>query len=561
MRMRGSLSEVSGRRRRRRGAALVLVLIFGVAAMTLITTLLSLTDASARSEGARHTDKRLHFVARYGLAMAVNEVNRNRVSGPYDPTGNGPGWILVGPDGAPGWPVTTSDGRLLGRFRTMISLDPADSQRKVLSVVAVDGAFPASWSEAQALVQLDRLRMVTAEMEFSTGSIVFDRNALSLRGPVTAGGFQGLYTELDNNGVPRNANQVKIKGNNVPAINFTDAAAHADFTAGTYTTNSGQTKYKIDLWGEISGLDPVSQTQVTGATQAERAATTTNSERGLLNQETLTEVAQGLDNRVAAILGPNDADDSDGEGVKITGGSQTLGNGTYYAENLTVSNGETLTGSGTLVITGQVNVNGKLNWDGEIIVANSANARLNIGGEVNVGTGGTASGILAIQGIGPNGGTMGVTVQSGGKLAVGTAAKPGALTILGNANTASPLVFNSGASGADVKGVFTILGNELTMDFGTGGKIDVAGSLAVVSPSDATKGVNIKMRGGTHMVLNYTAANFDGAIKQLGKFFDLSNGNTPLYVIGYIEDPARRLPLLQQHAGADTSLTYDMSAL
>ncbi len=552
MRMRETLVETSGRRGRRRGAALVLVLIFGVAGMTLVTTLLSLTDASARSEGARHTDKRLHFVARYGLAMAVNEVNRNRVSGPYDPTGNGPGWILVGPDGAPGWPVTTSDGRLLGRFRTMISLDPADSQRKVLSVVAVDGAFPASWSEAQALVQLDRLRMVTAEMEFSTGSIVFDRNALSLRGPVTAGGFKGLYTELDNNGVPVNANQVKIKGNNVPAVNFTDAAAHADFTSGTYTTNSGQTKFKINLWGEVSGLDPVSQTQVTGATQAERAATTTNSERGVLNQETLSEVAQGLDARAAAIVAT---------GTKITSGNQTLAGGTYYADSLTIGNSDTLTGSGTLVVNGTVNVVGTINWDGEIIIANAANARMNVKGTVNVGTGGTAHGILAIQGMGNNGGSMGVTVQSGGKVKVGTLAKPGALTILGDANTSSPLVFESGANGAEVNGVFTILGNELTMDFGTGGKIDVQGSLAVVSPTDATKGVNIKMRGGTHMVLNYTAANFDGAIKQLGKFFDLSNGNTPLYVIGYIEDPARRLPLLQQHAGADTSLTYDMSAL
>ncbi|MBX3470684.1 MAG: hypothetical protein KF878_27770 [Planctomycetes bacterium] len=535
------MRELRQGRRDRRGAALVLVLIFAVAALTVVTTMLSLTSASAKAEAERHRDKTLHFVARYGLAMAVNEVNRNRTSGPYDPTGNGAGWILVGPDGQPGWPVFTSGDpadpdptrrpRLLGRFKTMIKTpDPLDPQRKVLSVVAVERGFPASGSnvtdlQAREQIGSGRLRVVTAEVEFSRGRVTFDRNALSMRGPVTAGGTKGFYV---NGG---SANQVYIRGNQVPAVNISDLGAYTGFIDPT----------QISKWGAVTGLDPITNTAA-----LTRPQTVTNNEVGLLNQETLTEIAQGIDARAAQIVA---------SGTNLTATSGNVGNGTYWANNLNLTG--SLTGSGTLVVNGPINVpNGTtLNWTGEIIVANAANAKVKVKGTMNV------DGIMAIQGIGTNGASIGVHSESGGRINVGTAAKPGAFTILGDANTTSPLTFDSGSNGAYVQGIFSVMGNDLKLDFGPGGKIDIQGSMAMVAPSDATKGVEVMFRPGQHANLNYVEGNFDAAVTRLGQFFTVGDGNSPLTVLGYRELPTRHVPLFLMHANANDAPTkiYDMN--
>ena len=85
-----------GRASRRRGAALVLVMIFGVAALMMITTSLALTHQSTKAQGEVERQKNLHAVLKAGIAAAINEVNRNEYQkafglGTYDPQGDGAG--------------------------------------------------------------------------------------------------------------------------------------------------------------------------------------------------------------------------------------------------------------------------------------------------------------------------------------------------------------------------------------------------------------------------------------------------------------------------------------
>lgn len=507
------------RRGRRRGAALVIVMIFAVGALMVTTTLLSLCDAGAKVEGSRHRDKTLHFVARHGLATAVNELNRRRTDGASytDPTGNGFGCILVDPtDGQRGFAVYSSDDpatrRLLGRFTTMVD---TSSGRKVLSVVAVDGAFPADMTSAQQLLDRGRLRFTTAEVEILSARLEFDRNAISVRGNAMAGGKNGIHGA---------SNQVYIYGNNVPAVNISDAAAHAEFLE------------TVDGWGELAGLDPE-----TNAAATSRPKTVTNVESGLLRQETLERIAQGIDDRVANVL-------STGSPVVAT--NTALGDGTYYIDTpLVIGSGEVLRGSGTLVINEGVTITGKLEWTGDVIIANTDDAMVKVKGDFNV------NGVLAVQGMG-DATRMGVTVQSGGSINVGTASTPGAFTLLGSASTQSPIVFENGADGAFVHGIMSIMGNDLNMAFDTGAKMNIQGSLAFVTPEDAAVGLDVRFRNGAHMTVNYTDSKFDGGLTRLGQFYDPTQSILPVTASTWVEDPARRSTLLQQHIEADTGQSY-----
>lgn len=508
---------------RRRGAALVLVMIFGVGALMLVSTLLALSGASAKVEGSRQRDTALHFVARHGLASSITEINRRRSGLPRadgtaytDPTGNGFGCILIDPvDAQAGYAVYTNEGgdrRLLGRFKTMIdsSVTP-----KILSVVAVDGPFPADMAAAQALIDQGRLRYVTAEVEIVTGRLQFDRNAISVRGDAMAGGKDGIHGA---------SNQVKIYGNNVPAVNVSNTDAHAAFLS------------TINGWGAFEGLDPD-----TNAAATTRPRTLTNDDSGLLSQETLEKIAQGMNDRVAGVMA---------SGAAITSASGTLARGDYYIDsNLVIANGATLTGSGTLVINKGVQITGNLNWTGDVIVANSTDAMVNVKGNLNV------DGVLAVQGMGAAT-SMGVTVQSGGSVNVGTPSNPGAFTMLGGTNTRSPILFENGAEGATVHGIMSIMGNDLAMLFDTGAKMNIQGSLAFVTPEDSTTGLDIEFRNGAHMTVNYTDAKFDGALTRLGAFYDPNQSILPVSVTTYVESAGRRLTLLTSHVNADPTGQY-----
>lgn len=510
--------------RGRRGAALVIVLIFAVGALMLVSTMLALSGASAKVEGSRQRDTAVHFVARHGLASAITEINRKRSGLPKadgtaygDPTGNGFGCILVDPwDGGAGYAVYTNEGankRLLGRFKTKIdsSVTP-----KVLSVVAVDGAFPTDMTAAQALLDRGRLRFVAAEVQIVTGRLQFDRNAISIRGNAMAGGRDGIHGA---------SNQVKIYGNNVPAVNISDATAHAAFSAD------------IGGWGVFSGLDPLTNTIMddssSGAQQLiDRRKTLTNDEAGLLSQETLDKIAEGIDTRVASIMAT---------GTEVTATTGTLTNGTYFINsNLDIPNSGTLKGSGTLVINKGMTITGTLDWTGEVIVANSDDAMVNVKGDLIV------DGVLAVQGMG-DATSMGVYIRSGGGVTVGTTANPGAFTLLGSANTQSPIHFDNGSKGAFVNGIMSIMGNDLSMRFDTGAKMDIQGSLAFVTPEDSSAGLDVEFRNGAHMTVNYSDAKFDGALTRLGQFYDPTQSILPVSVTTYVESAGRRTLLLTDH--------------
>lgn len=520
-------------RRRRRGAALVLVLIFAVGALMLVSTMLALSNASAKVEGARQRDTALHFVARAGIASALTEINRDRSGLPNgdntayaDPTGNGFGCILVDPvDGGAGYAVYTNEGasrRLLGRFKTKVDKTVTP---KVLSVVAVDGPFPADTTAAATAFDEGRLRYITAEVQIVVGKLQFDRNAISVRGDALAGGRNGIHGA---------SNQVHIYGNDVPAVNISDEDAHDAFESN------------ISGWGTFSGWDPDSNTEWedggSGPTQiAGRKTTLTNEEAGLLSQETLDKIADGIDARVAEVIAT---------GTKITTSTGTFGSPsdnpprTFYIDDvLDIPNSGNLTGYGTLVINKGLTVTGDLNWTGNVIVANSDNALVYVKGTVNV------DGILAVQGMG-DAVSMGIYVK--GKVNVGTPTSPGAFTLLGSANTQAPIQFDNGSQGAEVYGIMSIMGNDLNMDFDTGAKLDVTGSLAFVTPEDSTTGLDVEFRNGAQMTVSYTAANFDGALSRLGAFYDPTQSILPVSCTTYVEDAARRETLLNDHINTTT---------
>lgn len=540
------MRELRQGRRDRRGAALVLVMIFGVAAMALVTTMLSLSSASAKAEGSRHRDKTLYTIARYGLATGVSEVNRSR-EGSADLTGNGPGCILVGPDGLRGWPVRDSAGRLLGRFTTKIRTEAVGNgqTRRIMEVVVAEGEFPATWAEAQTRLADGTLRVVAAELEISVVGIAFDRNALSIRGPATQNGGQGFKYGTNPGG-----RQVEIIGNGVPAVNISDETAYKAFVGqradGTFDDNV------ITRWRAFSGWDPTTNTATTGATAAGRRSTVTNDQEGLLNSETLTEIAQGINQRVADLI-------ADPSSQQITNTNQTLAKGTYYVNStLDIPSGSTLKGEGTLVLNSGMTIKGTLDWKGDVIIPNKNGAvvHVNNGGNFRV------DGLLAIQGMG-TANNMGVQLDQGARLSVGTDTNPGAFTILGDADTQNPIRFESGSGsngGVHVKGIMSVMGDALTMTFDSGAGINVQGSLVLVTPDDPNaKGASVVFNGAAHGNFVYAPTNFDGAVQKLGEFFDVNGDSAPIRITSYVEDPLRRLTLLQEHVESSTSGSYGMN--
>jgi hypothetical protein len=270
------------------------VLIFSVAALTLVLTLLSLTSSSAKVKGEQQRDKALLEVARYGFASAVAEINMDRQYSTGDLSGNGLGCTLVYTDASGvktrGYPVYDADGRLLGRYTTMVDTKTVDgASKKIISVVAIRGDYPADWATAQAQLAAGRLQYVCAEAEIKPGSLEYDRNALSIRGNAMAGGTHGIHGK---------SNQVYIRGapdgivaNAVPAVNISDKSAYDEFVKND----------NIKGWGEVTGLNPTTGT-ITPDTNSERPNTVTNTEAGLLNQDTLDKIADGIDTRVTQVI-------------------------------------------------------------------------------------------------------------------------------------------------------------------------------------------------------------------------------------------------------------------
>lgn len=513
--MREHLTSRSGRRGRRRGAALVIVMIFGVGALMLVSTLLSLTNSTVTSEYDRHRVKQMPMVVKAGIAAALNEINRDRLDGPYDPDNDGPGALVSDPAGTSGnqdgIPVTTPDGILLGRFRSHVETDYGGvSGRNVLVVVAVWPSFtaPAGWTNEE---YLNRRRLACAEVEIQRGRPPFPANALSLTGPTSVGG----------------GNQFEISGNpkikmsdpsiSVPAVNITDATTHADFQSDVIgSLNAG------DL---IQGADS-DNPGVSGSNMD----TVTNEEAGLLKETTLDQIANGIDARVTAALA--------GLGTTSTAITQAmvdaqsvLPNGTYVVNNDLDFKNETLTGSGTLIITEEIVLQsgGKIVWDGEVIVADDNDAEV----EVQSGADIVVDGIFAILNrtdqndtrvaVGPGGGTIDVT---------------GAFVFLSDVSAASSggnvgLSLNAGAR-IFVDGIFALMGEGINLNVDNGTELEVTGSTVITVPEGATQGLN-QFRMKDKVTLTFDNPNFNSALDDLGEFFDPSGQLLPVSMPSYWE--------------------------
>lgn len=475
----------------RRGSALIFVLIISIWALVLIGTLSSLTSSSATSERTWRDANTMQGAVAWGIATAVNEINRHRLEGaPYvDPTAYGWGAMVRDPaTGEMGVPVRDASGRVLARVRTVVR---TEGTTRILNVVAAWPTFEAP-----------RV-LAGAEVELARGRPPFDRNALSIRGDADAGGARGV------NG---RSNQVDIVDPNllVPAVNISDPSSYAAFLA------------ELSGFGTVRGAHAVTGPGTPGT----GADTTTQLESGILNQVTLERIAQGIDGRVddarlnGVHLGANDVKDG-----------ATLATGTYYLDQAaTVGNGATLRGSGTLVITRPLGVVGRLEWTGDIIIANEQNAYLNVDGHAAV------DGILCVQGWG-DASALGIDVRKGGRLIVGQPGDAGALALIGNQSTAL-LTYESGAR-LVVNGIMGVMGTQLEMDFSTGSELQVDGSLALVTPRDAPIGLDATFRPGCHMDIAFDTLAFDRAVDALGALWDPTGEILPVDTPACWEPPPR----------------------
>lgn len=479
----------------RRAAALVIVLIFSVGAIVLVVGLLSAATDSYTSAHEVHGLKALHAVARAGIAAAVNEINRDRAEGTFDPGGDGVGAITVGPDGRPGVAVSASDGRLLGRYRTTIRQDGA---RVVLVVVAVHPSFE------------DPRAVVAAEGEVLRGPVPFGANALSFDGETSAGGGAGLQVT----GNPKVT--ITDPSLSVPAINASDPAWLQELIRELLPTST------------VIGGDPDNP----GAA-ASGQATVTNLPAGTISQYMLGELLTRLRGYVDTTA-PGATPITTPDTVRDT----TLPQGTYVIDG-PLKLGKVLRGSGTLFVRDTVDIQngGRLDWRGEVIVAGDAAALLHVesGGRLSVGP----AGVLAVEAADPSSG-LGLQLDGGGRLDVS-----GAVVALTGA--AEDVRLEPGSRVA-VTGVFALLGQDLELAFAQGSGFSVTGSVAFVVPPGATTGVDvITMRSGTEVTLTFSRADFVAALDALGEFFDPTGRILPVQVPSYWERGARTV-LAEQEA-------------
>lgn len=492
-------------RRDEEGSALVLVLIFAIGVLVLVSTLLSLATQGVRDERARRDLKALQTVVSTALADAVFEINADRLTGPFDPAGDGAGALTVDSDGGDGVRVVAPSGRSLGRYRTTIRPDAAG--RWILTAVAVSPDFGAPRQRAAA-----RAILLPAPPPF-----LGDRNALSIIGPnrdlnLSMGGGSRL-TITD----PSLA---------VAAVNVTDPEVRESFLAAT----GGAT---------ILGADPENP----GA-GAEGAGTVTNDPAGIVSEEAVDRILGGVQAFVAANLAGatplSDAAASAGatvtataDGVSIDAGGSAatlvLPPGTYSASAVDVTTGVTVQGSGTLIVTGDLDLlNGaRLDWTGQIIVIGSSDAELQVagGGRLDV------AGLLVV--VSAPGAEATFVADSGSRVGV-----DGALLSLGAGDEGQTELGLDSGSEVDVDGILLLLGNEAEFESMPSGALTVDGSMVVAAPVDSEDGeIDVRFGNGSDTTLTFDNVNFERGLRSLMTFFDLTGGTDefPVRVTSYWE--------------------------
>jgi hypothetical protein len=506
-------------RDRRRGAALVLVMVFGVGAFVLVATLLATATIGLKDESERHSLKLLHGVLRAGVEASVNEINRDKAEDGYDPGGDGVGAILVGPDGEDGWPVEAANGRLLGRFRTVVTLSPTGE--KVITVTAAWPAFDHPnrvMAGAQVVVQ--------AQDPFD-----FDRNALSVTGP-----FGDPADPEDGK------TKIQIKDatvnildptNSVPAINVEDTSLYetllADLVGATGVT--------------VAGADP--ENPGSGATGAD---TTTNQGGTLLSSDVLEALSDAINDYVDATV-PTIPDDNRLDKDFDDDGDVNLPFGTYViTDKFKADNGTTITGSGTLIIQGDVKLGNDvdLNWDGDIIIAGGdGKAKLTGGKDADI----TVTGNVIVD----SNDDSRLKLHKDSDSVIN-----GSLLILADDKARFELKKDEAFT---VNGVLAILGgDEVRFDVDKDSELNVNGTLVVGLGSDGDKDkfrLKFKKESVTNIIFDDTL--FEAGLEGLGTFLDglINPDDLPVKLGSYWERSAVNLVALQEAAIAADQAGYD----
>lgn len=532
--MRREGRRTSERDERERGSALIVVLMFGMGAMSLVLLLLTVSQNSIKDEAARHQSKSLNALLRRGMADSLAEINTYRynnggyfipalLTGAIDLQNDGIG-ARLGTNNE-GIEVKDEFGRSLGRYRTTLRLE---SGKVIMTVVAgypdLDTSNPHT-------------KMVASQVHITKFPPAWlnDKQPLSIVGPAGAGTTTFQV----------NSNDAKIKDPSLtyPALNvsdknFYDTVVKSQIASGTSSSDKG---FKLE---GTSQEDP--GTLVTGQAAA------TQDDPGTISPTVAQDVADGIDALAESVLNSGsakslqqaiadivNAGDDDGDGVSYTttlpGGTYNLGSGDFYvkSDTLLFNSSTTITGSGTLVISSDVNLNGgTIDWDGEVIVTDVAGGGAT-GANLTTKNGNIkVDGTLALQGTGTGDATL--NAENGSKVNVN-----GVFLVMSDATSQ---VFTDSGARLNVNGLFILLGDGVQYSTAPGGGSNankstegagINGSMIMAIPEGSLNGIkNFTLSQGSHFDLTFNESLFDIGVTELMNFTALLGGDRLVSAIG-----------------------------
>lgn len=522
----GARSRNTTERARTRGAALLLVVIFMVGAMMLAATLLATSEHRLKAEGERHCLKNLHAVLRAGAATALDEINRDRLDGPFDPDGDGVGALLGAPGAGGGVEQRAADGLLMGRYRTTVRRE-ADGT----PVLVVLAAYPSFTHTPR--------HVIGAELEISLEQLEVGDRPFEVIG--RAGGDVREQSELSERFEVDRANiLISDPTFSVPAVNITDPLFHQacsetferEIAEGEMIVVGGNGNDKGK--GRGSGNGAQNGNGNGNPPAASGADTITNSPAShRLNTEAMRALSRAIIEYVAqatpgaldltsaavangAVLGEGD---EEGGVSLVAGGSVSLPPGTYHVPgDLELEGGITLKGSGTLIVSRELSIErgATLDWNGDVIVAASDEESA----ELSVEHGGTlqVAGVLALEG------SEATLELEGGEAAEGvtTVRIEGALLLLtdalGEEDDEGEVELEEGAE-LQVDGAFVIVSEHLHFELEDGAALTVNGAFSILVPDDARNGLHeFHVEDGGDMRVLFDRPKLDIAVAAMRRF-------------------------------------------
>ncbi len=538
---------------RERGAALVFVMLFGMAAMSLVMILLTLSESGVKHQTARRLDRELNNLLLEGVSRAIHEINLNqfktdteRSADEVDPDGDGIGALLGSDLG--GKELFADDGRSLGFVRAVVVKETVDGQDKRVLVVA---AATPNFTRPERVVSAKLLigRVLPPWLR--------DREAFSVVGPAGADGSGGVTVR---NGAGLSITSAEA---GVPAVNIEDPTWHDKFVDAV-TAGNGAFNNKISISGSNSDGQIVSD-----------SSTIVNEEAGLVDEQLAQDITEALDQLARDIMRSQNGytglelkkyiqdnyqawPDRNGDGVQdhdditdtIPGGTYVLPEGDYYLEaaNTVISNQVNLSGTGNLVLGGNVTIKGGggdtggFAWDGKVIVTHETDESLGSGAGLHIENGTKVT-------IGPNDPNSVLAVNAGdanvGGEAVTYVADGGArVTVNGvfllTSASGSTSEFADSGSRTVVNGIAMFVGEGIDYNVDSGGGWEVNGSMVFASPEGGGTAPNILLKSGSDSKFNFNNGNFEAGIETFSDLVEgigVSQQTFPISLAAYMEEP------------------------